>query len=77
MAEFLDKGTIAVTAIVSRDPDKSGNFICSGAADQVEIQAAIIYVDSLGGGEIFIQIGVYTITVAIEIMSDITIKGVF
>ena len=30
-----------VTAYVTREPDRSGNFVCDGVADNVQIQAAI------------------------------------
>jgi len=58
-AEYTWKGTVAATAIVSAYPDTSGNFWCDGAADDVEMAAAITYVGSLGGGTVFMRAGIY------------------
>lgn len=38
---YENKGSIAVQAIVSRDPDRSGNYICNGTADEVDINRAL------------------------------------
>ena len=37
------KGSLAATVVVSREPDRSGNLVCDGTADDVEIQAALDY----------------------------------
>jgi len=61
-AEYTWKGTIAATAIVSLYPDTSGNFWGDGAADDVEINASIVYVELLGGGTVHIKGGTYVCT---------------
>lgn len=63
------------TITVSQDPDYSGDFVCDGAADEVEIQAAIDYVQALGGGIVFIQQGEYEIASTISLAGYITLKG--
>jgi len=52
-------GTIPTTAIVSREPDRSGNFVADGTADNVEIVAALTYVNVIGGGEVVLLHGTY------------------
>lgn len=59
---YENKGSMAPTVTVSRIPNYSGNYVCDGTADDVQIQAAIDYVDELGGGKIFIGSGIYEIT---------------
>lgn len=39
---------------VSQGYHPGANYICDGIADDVEIQAAIDYVEALGGGEVFL-----------------------
>jgi len=74
-AEYTWKGTIAATAIVSAYPDTSGNFWCDGVADDVEIQAAITYLNGLDGGKIFWRAGTYTATSVIDFESNIQLTG--
>ena len=80
MVEYLDKGSMPCTVLVSQEPDKSGNFVCNGAADNIEIQAAIFYVEALGSGLIHIKAGIsyYLINSTIEVAggsSGIIIEG--
>jgi len=57
-----NKGSMATTVTISMEPDRSGNYVCSGVADNVEIQAAIDYVTSSSlGGRIYIKRGIYNI----------------
>ena len=49
-AIYTQQGTITATAIVTLDPDRSGNFFGDGTADNVEINAAIVYAAAVGGG---------------------------
>ncbi len=67
---YRNMGTIGATAIVSRAPDLSGNFVCDGVADEVEINAAIVFVGAMGGGLVHVgtcPVGVtyYDITASI------------
>jgi len=76
-AEYTWKGTVAATAIVSVYPDTSGNFWCDGAADEVEINAAITYLGILGGGTLILGIGTFNITspVLIQGIDNLIFKG--
>lgn len=40
---YTRMGTIVTECLVTREPDRSGNFVCDGTADDVEIQAALDY----------------------------------
>ena len=37
------------TVMVTSEPDRSGNYVCDGAADDVDIQLAIAYAAALSG----------------------------
>lgn len=65
MSTYTRMGTIVASAVVSREPDRSGNFICDGTADEVEINAAIVYVGTLGGGSVTLLHGTYNIAAQI------------
>ena len=47
----------------------------NGGGDYTEIQPAINYVNSLGGGAIFIKSGTYTLTDDLTLYSDILLEG--
>ena len=79
---FRNKGTIGPTVIVSCEPDRSGNFVCDGTADDVQIQEAIDYVNVLGGGLVIIKPRVsggsvlsYDITATITMYPYIGLRG--
>lgn len=79
---YENKGSMASTIRVSLEPDRSGNFVCNGTADDVEIQAAINYVGLMGGGLVHIgecPIGVTSYDIAATITdggySNIIIEG--
>ncbi|MBA7491646.1 hypothetical protein ES702_02194 [subsurface metagenome] len=59
MSTYTRMGTICATVVVSMEPDRSGNFVCDGTLDAVELSAAITYLDTLGGGEMFVLRGTY------------------
>lgn len=46
---YVNKGSTVATVTVSREPDRSGNFVCDGVADDVQIQAAIDWLPDEGG----------------------------
>lgn len=71
-----NKGSVATTVIVSRTPDLSGNFICDGVADEVQINEALDYVNVLGGGQVILKQGTYTIVDSIVIpANNIILEG--
>jgi len=72
---YENKGSIPVTFLVTRDPDRSGNLWCNGIADDVEIKAAIAYTNAVGGGYIHISKGIYIITTKIVLETGIQIWG--
>jgi len=61
------------TAVVGRTPHCQ--YYCDGTDDDVQIQEAIDYVSSLGGGTVWIKEGVYDISTAIILASNVTIAG--
>jgi len=69
----------AATAFVGFDTTKehfNNYFLCSGAADDVEINAAIDYVEALGGGRVVLLEGNYSIDATIDIIGDrVTLQG--
>ena len=67
---WVNRGALATTVTVSRDPDRSGNFVCDGTDDDVEINAAISYVAALGGGEVKLLQGEFKISASISIDAD-------
>lgn len=71
----MNKGSITRTVIVSQSPDNSGNFVCSGAADEVEINAAITYVNARGGGEVILLEGTYVLAGSVLPLSNVTLSG--
>ena len=50
-----------VTVTVSVTPDFSGDWVAAGANMQVEINASLTFVSALGGGEVRLLAGTYTI----------------
>jgi len=45
----------------TQNQDYSGDFICDGTNDDVEILAALAYVGTFGGGEVFLKEGTYAV----------------
>ncbi len=75
MSVFVEQGTIAASAIVTLEPDRGGNFYCTGAADQVEINAAIVYVAAIGGGEVVLGPGGYALTATVNVPASVLLRG--
>ena len=70
-------GSLAATITVSRLPDRSGNYVCDGTADEVQINAALAYVNGLGGGEALLLQGTYTLAAPIVFPGgNLTLRGV-
>lgn len=63
------------TITVSRAPDYSGDFICDGTADEVQINAAITYVNALGGGTVYIEQGTYTLAANVSLLASVFLYG--
>jgi len=53
----------------------NADYITNGTADNVEIQAAIDYVNGLGGGIVWLKAGTYNITTIIKIRSNVHLQG--
>lgn len=64
------QGRIAVT-VGTADAD----YVCDGVADDIEIQAAINAVNTLGGGTILLRAGTYTLSAVLTLYNNITIRG--
>lgn len=59
---YRNKGSIDATVTVTAEPDRSGNYVCNGTNDYVELQAAINDVSNLGGGTVYVKRGTYIVT---------------
>lgn len=66
---YENKGSFGPTVKVTREPDRSGNFVCDGTADDVQIQEALDYIGTLGGGTVLVGRGQYNLTNTI-LMAD-------
>lgn len=71
---YTSMGTTTATAIVSREDDRSGNFVADGAADDVEINAAITYINAVGGGNLVVLYGAYLITAVLALTGTIHVN---
>ncbi len=69
--------TIVVSAINSLDPTLApAAYRCSGAADEVEINAALAAVNAVGGGTVKLLEGTYTMAAAITFPgNDLVLSG--
>jgi hypothetical protein len=67
------------TAFVGTDATKAGfvnYFVTDGVADNVQIDAAINYVDGLGGGSVELERGIFTLAATVTMdENDIELKG--
>ena len=72
---FVARGTFAATVLVTLSPDLSGNFVATGAADQVEINAAIVYCAAVGGGEVAIGYGGFTLAATVNVPAGVLLRG--
>jgi len=64
-----------VIRVASSSFDGTYGSRCDGTADNVQIQAAIDYLYSIGGGEVALTAGTYTIASAISIKSGVWLHG--
>lgn len=54
---------------------ENADYICDGVADDVQINAALSYVNSVGGGIVFMQGGTYTINSSLKMYNDTILQG--
>lgn len=67
---FENKGSMSVTILVTSDPDRSGNLICDGTADETEINLAFTYLTTgRTKKEVVKLIGDFTIDASINVPS--------
>lgn len=76
MAYAVLQGCIPATVNVSLLPDRSGNFVCDGVADHVQILAAFAYLLVVGGGEVVLLKGHYYIVNNLTSAALVTLRGV-
>lgn len=76
---YENKGQIPVRAIVSRDPDRSGNFVTDGTDGGAVLNAAMNYVvNAFGGGGILLRGAIFVDDVNVLIpalTSDLILQG--
>lgn len=65
--------TVSVSA---SDDVHSGDYVCDGTNDQVEINAALTYVSGLGGGSVVCLQGAYALAATVNVPANCTLKGV-
>ncbi len=61
--------------VISIGTETGADYVCDGVADDVKIQAAMDYINNLGGGKIEVRKGTYEITTKMTIPSNIEIAG--
>ncbi len=77
MMSFENKGSVASTILVSVAPNLTGNYVCSGAADEVEINLALAEANRRGGGRVLLLGGDYVLAAPIVFPgSELVLQGV-
>ena len=70
------KGSMPITVLVTRDPDRRGNYVCTGAAGhEVTIQLAVDELNRQGGGLLHIARGSYSYGGIITLYDNIIVEG--
>ena len=74
---FLAAGSIsAASAIVYVDTDGTGNYNCDGINDHIELNKALAYIDSTGGGTVYLRgANTYWIDATLEMGSNTILTG--
>lgn len=68
--------TFIIASTDSSDRSQAtADWVCDKTADEVEINAAIAYLNGLGGGELVIMEGTYNIAAAVTPLSNVNIRG--
>lgn len=65
----------ATRVVAPINSDTKADYYTDGTADNVEIQAAIDVVSSLGGGKVYIKAGTYSISSTINVPANLTVEG--
>ncbi|MCK4329604.1 right-handed parallel beta-helix repeat-containing protein [candidate division WOR-3 bacterium] len=68
-------GYHAPTLTVSMSPDSTGDWVCDGTADDVEIQAALDQINTLGGGVVYVKQGTYNLSSNLTPYSNTILMG--
>lgn len=72
---YENKGSMPITIYVTREPDRSGNYVCTGVNDHVEIQLALNETNRIGGGIVHLSPGDYDIQAQLTIYKNTTLEG--
>jgi len=72
---FENKGSMVSTAHITREPDRSGNYVCDGTADNVQIQQALDDFP-ITGGSIYFSRGKFSIASTIMIDKPVKMVGI-
>ena len=67
--------TVHPNGYASKYGTRRADYVCTGANDEVTIQAAIDWVNSVGGGTVILAEGVYVIEATIDIKDKTSIMG--
>lgn len=68
--------TLVVSAVNSLDPTLApAAYRCDGVADNVEINAAIVAANAVGGGEVQLLEGTYTLAASVSPLSNVFLAG--
>ena len=67
--------TGTASSIVYVATDGSGDYNCDGIDDHIEINQATSYINSIGGGTVHLEAGIYTIDDIINIYSNMVFEG--
>ncbi|OYD15245.1 hypothetical protein CH333_06245 [candidate division WOR-3 bacterium JGI_Cruoil_03_44_89] len=73
--EILSAVRHAPTIVISRSPDSTGDFVCDGANDELEIQTALDSINGVGGGVVYVRRGVYNLNTGVQVRSNCVLTG--
>jgi parallel beta-helix repeat protein len=65
----------AFTVVVSRNPADHADYVCDGVEDEVQINAAILSVNSAGGGVVQLNAGTFNVLGSVIVKSNVTLRG--
>lgn len=72
---IANTGTVATKVVAPSGSTAMADYYCDGTADDVQIQAALDAVSSLGGGKVLLKMGTYSITAILSIASNVFLVG--
>ena len=73
---FTAMGTITATVLVTKDPDRSGNFVADGVVtDDIVLNRATIYAAAIGGGEVVAGHGAWALVATVNVPVGILFRG--